>query len=69
MSEYPWNEKNNTFTWLSSLYNPFKTRKIFQNNYSMEHGFWLSADDLEHTETWSYILINGIYVCSMLCCF
>ena len=30
MSEYPWNEKNNTFTWLSSLYNPFKyVRKIF----------------------------------------
>ena len=25
MSEYPWNEKNNTFTWLSSLYNPFNT--------------------------------------------
>ena len=24
MSEYPCNEKNNTFTWLSSLYNPFK---------------------------------------------
>ena len=24
MSEYPWNEKNNTFTWLSSLCNPFK---------------------------------------------
>ena len=24
MSEYPWNDKNNTFTWLSSLYNPFK---------------------------------------------
>ena len=23
MSEYPWNKKNNTFTWLSSLYNPF----------------------------------------------
>ena len=23
MSEYPSNEKNNTFTWLSSLYNPF----------------------------------------------
>ena len=23
MSEYPWNEKNNTFTWLISLYNPF----------------------------------------------
>ena len=26
MSEYPWNEKSNTFTWLSSLYNPFKDR-------------------------------------------
>ena len=24
MSEYPWNQKNNTFTWLSSFYNPFK---------------------------------------------
>ena len=24
MSEYHWKEKNNTFTWLSSLYNPFK---------------------------------------------
>ena len=23
MSGYPWNKKNNTFTWLSSLYNPF----------------------------------------------
>ena len=25
MSEYPWNKKNNIFTWLSSHYNPFKT--------------------------------------------
>ena len=24
MSEYPWDEKNNTFTWLSSLYSPFR---------------------------------------------
>ena len=23
MSEYPWNKENNTFTWLSSFYNPF----------------------------------------------
>ena len=23
MSEYPWNKKNNAFTWLRSLYNPF----------------------------------------------
>ena len=25
MSEYPWNEKNNTFAWLSSLYIPLNT--------------------------------------------
>ena len=24
MSEFPWDKKNNTFTWLSSLYNAFK---------------------------------------------
>ena len=23
MSDYPWNKKNITFTWLSSFYNPF----------------------------------------------
>ena len=23
LSDYPWNEKNNTFAWLISLYNPF----------------------------------------------
>ena len=40
MSEYPWNEKNNTFTWLSSLYNPFKCC-----NYSVL--FSMRADDDE----------------------
>ena len=25
MSVYPWNEKNNILTWLSWLYNPFKS--------------------------------------------
>ena len=34
MSEYPWNEKNNTFTWLSSLYNPFKCATITYNTDS-----------------------------------
>ena len=29
MSEYPWNVKDNTFTWLHSLYNPFKTNLLF----------------------------------------
>ena len=32
MSEYLWNEKNNTFTWLSSLYNPFNTFKESKGN-------------------------------------
>ena len=26
MLEYPWNEKNNTSTWLSSLYSLFKPK-------------------------------------------
>ena len=34
MSEYPWKEKNNTFTWLSSLYNPFKSR-YFEEHLQM----------------------------------
>ena len=28
MSEYPWNEKNNKFSWLSSLYNIFNTVEL-----------------------------------------
>ena len=28
ISEYPWNEKNNTFTWLSSLSNSIKKQKL-----------------------------------------
>ena len=26
MLEYPWSEKNNIFTWLSSLYSPFNVK-------------------------------------------
>ena len=33
MTEYPWNKKNNTFTWLCSLYNPFKSRLCFTNTW------------------------------------
>ena len=29
MSEYPWKEKNNTFTWLNSLYNPVNGKHLF----------------------------------------
>ena len=31
MSEYPWNEKNKTFTCLSSLHNPFKVKSEFKS--------------------------------------
>ena len=31
MSEYPWNEKINTFTWLNSPDNPFKKNTALQN--------------------------------------
>ena len=30
MSEYPWNKKNITFTWLNSPYNPFKLAAFWQ---------------------------------------
>ena len=32
MSEYRWNEKNSTFTWLSSLYNAFGLSSKYQND-------------------------------------
>ena len=38
MSEYPWNEKNNIFTWLSSLYNPFKAFNYFcEKVFNFDH--------------------------------
>ena len=42
MSEYPWNEKNNTFTWLSSLYNPFKWPWLFSHfqNFRKQNEFF-----------------------------
>ena len=40
MFEYPWNEKNNTFTWLSSLYNPFNwIVKLYNFNLVEEWNF------------------------------
>ena len=39
MSEYPWNEKSNTFTWLSSLYNPFKKKKIYLHLCHQNYNF------------------------------
>ena len=37
MSEYPWNETNLTFIWLSSLYNPFKNSWTQSRCYFEEH--------------------------------
>ena len=38
MSEYLWNEKNNTFTWLSSLYSPFKlSEKVYFLQFCPDH--------------------------------
>ena len=44
MSEYPWNEKNNTFTWLSSLYNSFNPIQdgLFRGSSWMEGGGFLA---------------------------
>ena len=46
MSEYPWNEKNNTFTWLGSLYNPLyifpvNAKSLFLRIYFPS--FWVSV--------------------------
>ena len=37
MSKYPCNKKNITFTWLSSLYNPFKRQphKMFKQSQTI----------------------------------
>ena len=40
MSEYPWNEKNNTFAWFSSLYNPFKAISSFFHDGFPEGTSW-----------------------------
>ena len=51
MSEYPWNEKNNTFTWLSSLYNPFKrSRWIRKNLYEIENTKNLSKSKIKEID-------------------
>ena len=41
MPEYPRNKKNNTFTRLSSLYNPFKkfNELMFKNEFRLETYF------------------------------
>ena len=34
MSKYPWNMKNITFTWFSSLYNPFNPNIFDETVYN-----------------------------------
>ena len=70
MSEYPWNEKNNTFTWLSSLYNPFKRqsnkivkhtqiiRRLLPNCLSLfDHFVGLALKGLR--DTWNSMIASG----------
>ena len=60
MSDYLWNEKNNTFTWLSSLYNSFKDthwEKALSNKTpvlikSMNMGIWVFG-------TWNQPFVRG----------
>ena len=42
MSEYLWNEKNNKFTWLSSLYNPFKRANMPLHIFSSAIWRWIN---------------------------
>ena len=39
MSKYPWKEKNNKFTWLRSLYNPFKEQLFTELLWMTASGF------------------------------
>ena len=41
MLEYPWSKINITFTWLSSLYNPFKSSFRSWDFYIFVLNFWL----------------------------
>ena len=51
MSEYPWNKKNNTFTWLSSLYNPFKEYLSMTNSYGFFSAYHVAlAGDLPYQQ-------------------
>ena len=60
MLEYPWNEKNNTFTWLSSLYNPFKSSPISCSFLFMQ----ASASVLDSAPSFfEYYLLKSFILC------
>ena len=67
MSEYSWNKKNVTFTWLSSLYNPFnaasgKRRQFFV--YAQKHICKCSVCyDLENEK--EDLTLNYIWTCRL----
>ena len=61
MLEYPWNEKNNTFKWLSSLYNPFKAQilhnlKLKELKSSGISGLIFGAETVQNSYIVYYVL-------------
>ena len=49
MSEYPWNEKNKTFTWFDSLYNPFNQLGSYINIMQFQIS---PRSESKQTDTW-----------------
>ena len=58
MSEYLRNEKNNTFTWLSSLYNPFKhlapRKREMQYNEIKKNAILNFTNLSSNWDTWNF---------------
>ena len=59
MSEYSWNKKNNTFTWLSSLYSPFKDALSGLTQYLA------NESNLEMMKNAFYFTLKAIFVLKM----
>ena len=68
MWEYLWNEKNNTFTWLSSLYNPFNHHKTTRYPADVIYFFhpFLSKKNTDiarnRNVTWTILSCNSLPV-------
>ena len=59
MSDYLWNKKNNTFTWLRSLYNPFKAGYIFWTQVAQ---MWFLGPRPQGQELfWDFIILLNSY--------
>ena len=67
MSEYPGNEKYNTFSWLSSLYNSFKSNSLIIAIRLFKNKFYLTFEELFFfSDLPSPLLSFSLFLC---CCF